>query len=106
MHRVLRIAKRDYMATVRTKGFIIGLLLAPLMMGGGMIGFAIFKDRVDTDDKKLAVVDHSGLVAEALAEAAEARNATEVIDAETGKKVKPRYTVEDVEHRAEEVVRQ
>jgi ABC-type Na+ efflux pump permease subunit len=51
MHKVLRIAKRDYMATVRTKGFIIGLLLAPLMMGGGMIVFAISKDRVDTDDK-------------------------------------------------------
>ena len=97
MHKVLRIARRDYAATVRTKGFIIGLLLAPLLMSGGMIVFAIFKDRVDTNDKKLAVVDNSGLVAKSLAEVAEARNATEVFDAETGEKVQPRYTIEVVE---------
>jgi ABC-2 type transport system permease protein len=106
MHKVLRIAKRDYMATVRTKGFIIGLLLAPLMMGGGLIVIAVFKDRPDTTDRKLAVVDHSGLVAEVLVEAADARNAAEVIDAETGKKVKPRYTIEIVEPSGEEAERQ
>jgi ABC-type Na+ efflux pump permease subunit len=97
MNKVLRIARRDYLATVRTKGFIVGLILAPLLMGGGMIIFAIFKDRVDTDDKKLAVVDYSGLVAESLIDAADARNATEIIDADTGKKVKPRYVIEVVE---------
>ena len=33
MRKVLRIALRDYRATVRTKGFIIGLVLLPVMMG-------------------------------------------------------------------------
>ena len=66
------------MAAVRTKGFIIGLVLAPLLMSGGFIGMAVFKDHVDTTDQKLAVVDHTGLIAPALVKATAERNAREV----------------------------
>ena len=38
MRRALRIARREYVATVCTRGFILGLILVPLMMGGGLIG--------------------------------------------------------------------
>ena len=91
MRKTLKLVKREYKAAVRTKGFIIGLVLAPVLMGGSVIGMLLFKDRVDTTDKRVVVMDHSGVVARALIEAAEARNKTEVYDEENNKKVKPAY---------------
>ena len=96
MRRILLFARREYKAAVKTKGFIIGLVLAPIVMGGGMIAFVLLKDRVDTADKRLAVVDRTGKVAEAIVAAAENRNGKEIHDAETGKKVRPSYYVEVV----------
>jgi len=96
MRKTLRLALREYKAAVKTKGFIIGLILAPVFMGGGLIAFAVFKDRVDTTDKTVAVVDRSGVVAEALVEAAELRNKKEINDEKTGKKIKPAYFIETV----------
>lgn len=96
MRKTLKIAGREYREGVRGKAFIIGLLLGPFFMGGGAIVFALFKDRVDTTDKRLAVVDRSGLVAGAVAKAAEERSAKEVYDPQTGEKVLPAYTVEIV----------
>ena len=34
MRKTLRLARREYRAAVRTKGFIIGLVVAPIMMSG------------------------------------------------------------------------
>jgi len=97
MRKTLKLVKREYKAAVRTKGFIIGLVLAPVLMGGSAIGMLLFKDRVDTADKLVAVIDHSGVVAQALIEAAEARNESEVYDKEKGKKVRPAYLFEVVQ---------
>jgi len=101
MRKILRLTKREYKASVKTKGFIIGLILAPIFMSGGLIAFALLKDRVDTTDKKAAIVDRSGVVAEALVKAAEARNNTEIHD-KTGKKVKPAYLFQVIEPDEEE----
>ena len=94
MRKVLTVARREYIAAVRSKGFIIGLVLAPILMSGGFIGMAVFKGHVDTRDQRLAVVDRSGKVAQALVEAAKARNEREVTDPKSGKKVKPAYLIE------------
>jgi ABC-2 type transport system permease protein len=96
MRKVLRVARREYLAAVRTKGFIIGLVLMPLLMSGGFIGLAVFKDHVDTTDQRLAIVDHSGLIAPVLVQAAQARNAREVTHPKSGKKAKPAYLIEVV----------
>jgi len=93
MRKVIKVALREYKATVRTKGFIIGLVVAPVLMGGSAIGMALFKDRVDTRDKRIAVIDRSGLVAEVVVQAAAARNAAAVLDKETGEKVQPAYLI-------------
>lgn len=97
MRKALRLARREYIASVHTKGFIIGLLIAPLLMGGSLIAMLLLKDRVDTTDKTVALVDRSGLIAEALVEAAEKRNANEIFDQETGNKTRPAYLVLIVE---------
>jgi ABC-2 type transport system permease protein len=96
MRKVLIVARREYLAAVRTKGFIIGLVLAPILMSGGFIGMAVFKDHVDTTDQRLAIVDRSGLIAPALLEAAQARNAKDVLHPKTGKKIRPAYLLEVV----------
>jgi ABC-2 type transport system permease protein len=96
MRKILRIAARDYNAAVRTKGFIFGLVIAPVMMCGGLVAFALFKDRVDTTDKRMAVIDRSGVVADHLEEETEKRNATGIFDQETGKKIRPAYLLERV----------
>ncbi len=94
MRKVLILAKREYNTAVRTKGFIIGLLLAPVFMGGSGIVFALMKDKVDLSDKHIAVIDHSGLMTEYLTRAVEERNKSEIYNPETGEQVKPAYYVE------------
>lgn len=94
MLKTLKLAKRDYYAAVKTKGFIIGLILTPLMMGGGVIAIALMKDKVDTSDKRVAIIDRSGLMTQVLLDAATQRNAAEIIDRKSGKKVKPSYIFE------------
>ena len=91
MRKALRIAIREYLAMVKTKGFIIGLAVAPLFMGGSIIAMLIFKENVDTTDQTAAIVDRSGVVAEARIKSAQARNDEVVYNLETGKKVKPVY---------------
>jgi ABC-2 type transport system permease protein len=96
MRRILRIARREYKVAVRTKGFVIALVLVPLLMGGSSLVLMLTKDRVDTTDQVLAVVDHSGAVVEGLMEAAEERNAKAIFN-EEGKKNLPAYIIEVVE---------
>ena len=96
MRKILWLAKREYKASVRTKGFIIGLLLAPLLMSGSGVAFWLLKDRVDTTTRTVAIIDHSDQVAEALIEMADNRNESEVFNDE-GKKVKPDYKLIEIE---------
>jgi ABC-2 type transport system permease protein len=97
MRKILIIALREYRAAVKTKSFIVGLILVPVLMGGSMAAFMIFKDNVDTDDLKIAVIDHSQLVREALQERARLRNETEIFDKENGEKIKPAYILEFIQ---------
>jgi ABC-2 type transport system permease protein len=97
MRKTLKVARREYLSAVRTKGFIIGLLMMPIFMGGSALVMLVTKDRVDTAEKKVAVIDRSGVVAEALVKAAEARNQTEIIDKVSGKRNKSAYLIEVVE---------
>jgi ABC-2 type transport system permease protein len=74
MRKALIIGWREYRATVATKAFVIGLALMPIIFGGGIVLQAFLHDRVDTDDKRIVVLDRTGQLFEPLAEAAQARN--------------------------------
>lgn len=97
MLKTLKIARREYVAAVRTKGFIVGLLLMPVFMGGSGLVMVATKGRVDSTDKMIAVVDHSGVMADALVRAAEERSKNEIFDKVSGKRTKPAYVIEVVE---------
>jgi ABC-2 type transport system permease protein len=96
MRKILKLTKREYLAAVRTKGFIISLVIVPIMMSGSGIAMAFLNDRVDTKDQKIAIVDRSGNLAAALLDAAEKRNQEETVDQETGRKMRPAFLLETI----------
>ena len=105
MRKILTLFKREYRAAVRTKSFLISLILVPVMMGGGILAMIIMENKLDTDDKKFVVVDYSGLMTETLRNAVELRNQNEIFDPETGEKVNSAFQVEFV-HAAADIKEQ
>ena len=96
MRKLLRFAKREYLASVKTKGFIIMLVAMPILMSGSGIAMYLLRNQVDTTDKKVAVLDRSGVIADVLLAAAEQRNDAAVFNKESGKKIQPAYIFEIV----------
>lgn len=96
MRKTLVIALREYKAAVKTKSFIIVLFLMPVMMGGGIGASYIFRNEVDISDKKIVVIDHSGLFSEPLQQSAKQHNETEIFNPETNEKIRPAYIIEFV----------
>ncbi len=97
MRKVWIIAVREYNAAVRTKAFIISVIMMPIFMLGGIVAQRLLKDQVDTTDKKIVVIDHTNRLFDVIETAAKARNETEITDDKTGQKMKPAYVVERVE---------
>ena len=97
MYKILILALREFQTSVRTKGFIISLVVLPIMMMGGLFAYSIFEDKVDITAKKIKVVDYTNQVGEAIADAAEYHNKNEIFDTTNGKQIKPEYIVEFVE---------
>jgi len=93
MKKILVLVKREYKAAVRTKGFIISIVLVPIMMGGSILAMALLQDKVDTKDKNIIVLDESGFLGKALNDAAEYRNENQIFN-EDGEKNSPAYYVE------------
>lgn len=70
MTRALLIARREFWALVRTKGFLMGLLLAPLL---GVASFLLAPDETAAPSamREVDIVDSTGRIAPALVQAAE-----------------------------------
>ena len=66
MRKILKIARREYGETVRTKTFIIGLLVAPLLIG--IVMFISVRSAIhnttDAPAKRVAVTDLTGKLSE------------------------------------------
>ncbi len=60
LRRILLIAKRDFTAAVMTKAFVIGLVVLPLLMGSGFLGFALLRVTQGETAKRIAIIDHTG----------------------------------------------
>jgi len=90
MRKIVVIAVREYQAAVRTKMFIITLVLMPILASGGLITHYLLGGQVDTTDRRVAVVDRSGVLFDVLAKAADERNAS-LKDPQTGEKTGPAF---------------
>lgn len=104
MRKTIVVAVREYQAAVKTKAFIISLVLMPVLMGGAMAIQALMHDRVDTTDKHVAIFDETGQLYSAIAEALRQRNESDrsqggiyAKEDDTRVQVAPRFLVEKVE---------
>jgi ABC-2 type transport system permease protein len=98
MRKALVVAAREYFAAVKTKSFVIGVVLMPILMGGGIIVQALLKDQVDPRPKHFAVIDRTPghQFYEILVAASEARD-KQLTNKETGQRTKPSFQLERVD---------
>jgi ABC-2 type transport system permease protein len=74
MEKIKRVALAEYLNAVRSKAFVLSVLMAPLIMAFS-VGIQIFAEKkVDSSPRKFAVVDRSGQLYESLERAATNRN--------------------------------
>ncbi len=57
MRKMLVIARREYLAMVGSKAFVISIAIMPVLMLGGAVVPQLLRDRVDTKDKQIVVLD-------------------------------------------------
>ncbi len=94
MHKILLVARRDYMSAIRSKAFLFGLIVAPLLGGGSFLGLAVMKAKPDIQERHIAIVDRTGVSAAAIIESAGEKNNDDLFDKLTGRQLKPRYVFE------------
>ncbi len=94
MSRILIVARSEFLTLVRTKAFIIGILMMPVIVGLSIV-FQIFAaTHTDTADHTLAVVDRTGALYDDLATAADEHNAHGVSN---GARTGPRFLLTRVD---------
>lgn len=98
MRKIWTIASREYLAGVRTKSFLISLILMPVMMGASVVLSALSKKLDDKTEKTYAVVDRSpgGKIATALQTDAKLYNEVIIKDPKTGEQIHPSLKLEIV----------
>jgi ABC-2 type transport system permease protein len=92
LRKIWVVATTEFGSAIRTKSFLIGLLLLPIIMGASILLQLFVAERVDTKPRKFVVIDHSGELAPAIRQAAEAHNA-KLPDARA-KNARPRMELE------------
>jgi len=96
MNKILIVAKRDYIESVRTKAFLFGMIAAPILFGSGFIGIAVLRGKPDIAERRIAVVDRSGEAASTVIATVVQKNEHDLIDKDSGKQTMPRYRFETV----------
>ena len=76
MRRIFTIAQSEFLTLVKTKAFIVGILMTPALMTGFVTFMNYAEKHVDTTDRAVAVIDQTGVLYEPLAAAAAEHNQT------------------------------
>ncbi|MEX2662286.1 MAG: ABC transporter permease [Vicinamibacterales bacterium] len=76
MNKILTVAASEFSTLVRTKAFVLTLVLMPVLMIASMTLMRAARTATDTNTRTFGYVDHSGFVGPAIEAAAQARNAT------------------------------
>jgi len=94
MPKILIIAVAEFEQAVRSKAFLIGLLALPLLMGAAFVVQA-YGARRDTSERRVAIVDHTGVVGAHLIDAARVHNAEAT--SSTGRRTGPHFLAQLVD---------
>ena len=92
MRKIVTIARREYQALVRTKAFVISLVVMPIFMCGAIFVQMFLQGRVDTSEKTIVVLDGTGRMLAPLQALAQLRNGEGA--AEQGKKSRRTVKIE------------
>lgn len=60
MNKIFLVIQREYLTRVKKKSFLIMTILAPILMSGVFITVFLL-DKVDTEEKTIGVIDHTGI---------------------------------------------
>jgi ABC-2 type transport system permease protein len=95
MRKMLVVAVREYLAAVRTKSFLVTLVVLPILMSGSVLFQWLFRDYHDTTTKKFAVIDRTdgARLYPAIEKTVREYNET-IIDPATHKPILPRFDLE------------
>ncbi|MBC7782646.1 MAG: ABC transporter permease [Burkholderiales bacterium] len=93
MSKTRLIAVREYLSAVRTKGFIVGVILMPFLMGGGLLLQHLTRGIVDLEVRKAAVIDRTAdsKLFTLLESASTRRNQSKTLDPDTRQQIKPEF---------------
>ncbi len=94
MSRILTIAQSEFATLVKTKAFIIGIVLMPVLMTGFFFFMSYAERQVDVERRPFAVIDHTGQLYGAIREAADRRNAEHLED---GRRTGPEFVPSPVD---------
>lgn len=78
MSRIAIVAASEFLTLVRTKAFLIGVMLMPVFMGGAIVFQRFTEKRLDTTSREVAVIDHTNAIFPVLQAATDAWNARAV----------------------------
>jgi ABC-type Na+ efflux pump permease subunit len=92
LRKVWVVASTEFGSAIRTKSFLIGLLLLPVIMGVSVLLQTFVASRVDTKPRRFVIEDHSGVLYAAIEEAAQAHN--NLAPEERGKNARPQFLPE------------
>jgi ABC-2 type transport system permease protein len=70
MRRILIVAGAEFSNAVRTKAFLIGMMLVPVLMGAAVFVQRRAEGALDRAERRFAIVDHTGTMVAALERAA------------------------------------
>jgi ABC-2 type transport system permease protein len=104
LNRMLLVAKRDYLQMVRSKAYLFGLILLPLLFGGGFLVVALTsKSNVNvTKQQRVAVIDRTGVSAAAVIQAGQEAKRKAMATAAFATQGVPRLVFEEVKPEADQ----
>ena len=76
MNKIYTVASSEFGTLVRSRAFLISLVLMPVLMAGSIYLARATRNTTDDVTRRFAIVDHSGGLAESITAAANARNAS------------------------------
>ena len=94
MNTIFTIAQSEFLRLAKSKAFIIGILLMPVLVGIMMLFSKYTSEHIDLEDRRVAVIDQTGVLYAPLAETAKAFNASNV---EGGVRKGPNFLIDRVD---------
>lgn len=97
MRKMCVVAVREYLAAVRTKAFLITLIIMPVLMSGSILMQWFLRDYRDTKTKQFAIIDRTpGARLYSTVEKIVAAYNARTLDPATNKRLLPLFEVEQV----------